>query len=331
MQWHLYPRFGIVGHFPLHVDIELSTNCNMSCPMCYRRTQKFTDRVKPQLMEEDVFKKIIDEAVVNRLFSIRLSLRGEPLLHPKIFDFIEEAKSRGIPEVSMLSNGLALDNDRFKKLIELGFDWLTLSVDGLDSTYESIRKPAKFEELLKKIKSFSELKKQHRSRKPVLRIQSVWPAIKNDPRRFYETFSPYVDSITSNPMIDFLQQDSDVEYDRDYVCPYLYQRVVIAADGKVLLCSFDDYEYHIIGDVKKETIYNIWHGKPMSEARAWFKEKTKKWWENEPCKHCCYPRKKERAGQANMGKRNIEVQKYVNRKDEIDYDNEHAKKESISV
>lgn len=322
IQWYMNPLLKIVPYFPLHVDIEISTNCNMQCPMCYRRTKKFASSIKPQFMEKKTFEKIIYECARNKLFSIRLSLRGEPFIHPDIFEFIEIAKKSGIMEVSSLTNGLALTPEKFEKLVQLKFDWLTISFDGIGSTYESIRKPAIFKEAYEKIQKYHQIKKSYNSTKPVIRIQTVWPAIRENPEGFYRMFSPYADSITSNPLIDFLQEDNDIEYNEDFICPYLYQRLVIGADGRVLLCTCDEYGDYIVGDAKKESIYKIWHGSKLSEARNWFLKRTKKWWEYAPCQYCFYPRKKEKVGFTHIEGRTVDVEKYVNRSDEISIRND---------
>jgi len=316
-QWNHYPKLGIISRFPAHVDIEISTHCNMSCPMCYRKTDRFKKRVNSQFMEKKLFKKIIEECSKNGLFSIRLSLRGEAFMHPDVFDFIELAKGSGIKEISSLTNGLALTPEKFEKLVKLKFDWLTISFDGLGPTYESIRQPAKFKESLEKIKAYYRIKRRFNSKKPAIRIQTLWPAIKDNPQEFCETFSPYVDSIVSNPLIDYLQKDRDIEYDENFVCSDLYQRLVIGADGLVLLCSCDECGDYILDDVKKESIRKIWHGEKINEARKWFRERKKRWWEELPCKYCCYPRKKEKIEGAEIEGRKVDVLRYVNRVDDI--------------
>ena len=45
IRWHLFPRLHHVSKFPSHVDIELSSLCNLSCPMCYTTTDKFKTKV----------------------------------------------------------------------------------------------------------------------------------------------------------------------------------------------------------------------------------------------------------------------------------------------
>ena len=316
-QWYWNPPLGIVSRFPPHLDIEVSTYCNMVCPMCPRRIERFKRRVKQQFMEKDVFEKIIEESARKKLFSARLSLRGEPFMHPQIFEYIELAKKSGIKELSLLTNGLLLTPEKFEKLIELKFDWLTISFDGLGDIYESIRKPAKFKESLEKIKAYSEIKKRLKTSKPAIRIQTVWPAIKENPGEFYKAFSPYADSITSNPLIDFSCDDRRIEYDKEFKCPYLYQRLVIGVDGRVLLCCCDDYGDYIIGNVGHESISDIWHGEKINEARQWFNKRSIEWWGSLPCKYCFYPRKKERAKDAIIAGRRVNIERYANQTDDL--------------
>ena len=53
---------------------------------------------------------------------------GEPLLHPQIFDFIRQAKSRNIT-VSLSTNITLLDEEKGVRLMESGLDYLVLPVE----------------------------------------------------------------------------------------------------------------------------------------------------------------------------------------------------------
>ena len=44
-KWHFYPRLHHVSKFPSHIDIELSSLCNLSCPMCYTTTDEFKQKI----------------------------------------------------------------------------------------------------------------------------------------------------------------------------------------------------------------------------------------------------------------------------------------------
>ena len=309
-KWHFYPRLRYVSKFPDHVDVELSSTCDMKCPMCYTTTDTYKDSVTRKLMSPELFKKIIDECARYGVYSIRLSLRGEPFLHKGIAELTRYAKEKGIREVATLTNGLRLNPELFIEMMKAGLDWLTISFDGMGATYDRIRAPAKFVEAVEKIKTYSRIKKQYRSVKPAIKIQAVWPAIKDCAQEFYDLFEPYVDHIASNPLIDYLHTSHEIEYEKNFVCPVLYQRLVIGSDGKVLLCSNDEFGRYLLGDANKESLYDIWQGPKMKRARE-LHLKHVGHQELAPCKDCYLPRKT-RPVKEKMGEREITVDKYTN-------------------
>jgi len=316
IRWHLFPKTHYVAKFPSHVDIELSSLCNLNCPMCYTITDDFKSKVNQKVMDFGLFKKIIDECSKYNLFSIRLSLRGEAFINKDIFDMIKYAKEKGIKEVSTLTHGGFLNEEKFEKLIELDLDWLSISFDGIEETYNKIRHPLKFEDALKKIQNYQKIKKEHGVVKPVIKVQTVWPAISNDPDRYFSIFEPITDQVAANPLIDYLSKDTDIEYEENFTCPQLFQRFVIGADGNVMLCAFDEMEAHKIGNVNNENIFDIWHGKKMNDARKIHinhlgTEKI------EICKHCPLTRKREYESTKLLGGKLLKINKYVGREQVI--------------
>lgn len=315
--WSNYPNDMFVSKYPLEVDMELSTVCNLKCPMCSRRTEEYETNVEHKFMEFDLFKKVIDE-VAGEVTAIRLSLTGESTLHPDFVACIKYAKDKGIREVSFLTHGGLLTEEYFEKVMLAGADWITLSIDGLDDVYESIRKPLKFADMFETVKMIKQLKQKHNTDKPVIKIQAVWPSIRNNPEEFYNKFVEHVDLIVFNPLIDLLGNDDEslISYEEDFMCPQHYQRIIVASNGDVLMCTADDLHTVVLGNAYKETIYSIWHGEKLSFIRALHKEKSgfKK---IEVCKKCYRPRKIGGMEKANVNGREITIKNYENRAQKI--------------
>lgn len=315
LQWHFYPRLHHVSKFPPHVDVELASLCDLNCPMCYTTTEEFKKSVNRGLMDFDLFKKIIDEGAKYNLYSIRLSLRGEAFLHPKILEMVKYAKDKGIKEVSTLTHGGRIDEETFEKLVDLGLDWISISFDGVGETYEKIRFPLKYQDMINKIKRFKEIKKEKGSVKPVIKVQTVWPAISKNPEEFYNTFNPITDQIASNPLIDYLHNDTEILFEDNFTCPQLWERVCVGADGKVMLCGNDEMVSNQIGDANEESIYDIWHGEKLQKAREiHIKHMGVK--ELEPCKHCYLPRKTQKMT-VELENRLLKIDNYVNREQTV--------------
>lgn len=305
-----------IRDYPLLVDLELASRCNLACPMCPTTTDEFVEkRINPYkrgLMDFTLIKKIIDE-VAGNIYSLRLSWIGEPTLHPRLVDAIKYAKGRGIKEVSFLTNGTKLNLDYFKKLAEAGVDLITVSVDGMGETYNQIRKPLKFDQTLQKLQAIRAYLDDNKLEKPLIKIQGIWPAIRENPELFYNTFAPLVDMIAFNPLIDYLHKDTDIIYEDNFACPQHYQRVVIGANGKASMCSSDDYMDVDIGDANTQSIHQIWHGEQFNKVRQIHATKDG-FLQLKPCKQCFYPRKMEVTESVVINDRTVHIENYINRK-----------------
>lgn len=316
--WTELPAGRIVRDYPLLVDLELASRCNLKCPMCPTVTEEFIEkRVKPfkrGALDYDLALRIIDE-VAPHVYALRLSWVGEPTLHARLIDILRYAKQKGIREVSFLTNGTRLKLDYFRKLVEAGADWITISIDGMGETYNEIRKPLKFDETLQKIRDMKAYKDARGLEKPVVKIQGVWPAVRENPEVFYNTFAPIVDFIAYNPLIDYLHKDTDIVYEDGFVCPQHYQRLVISSNGNAAMCSNDDNVEVVVGDANRQTIHEIWHGEPLERIRRVHAAGEFK--SIPSCARCYYPRKAVANESAVINGRVIHVENYINRKQTV--------------
>lgn len=313
--WSEYPKKQYISEYPLLVDLELSSICNLKCPMCYTITDEFKHKVNTGLMDFNLFKKIIDE-IGGKVPAIRLSLRGEPTLNPHFIDCIVYAKEKGIKEVSTLTNASTLNEKFIYDMIQAGIDWITISIDGIGETYEKIRYPLKFEDTLRKIKNIQKIKKEIGKRRPVIKVQSIWPAIRDNPEEFYNTFAPYTDLVAFNPLIDYLGKDEDIVYDEEFSCPQIYQRLVISSDGKVMMCSNDEENAHIIGNANHDSIHEIWNGETLNKIRK-IQKQCEGFRQIELCRKCYLPRKMDDGEKTCVTNRVIIIRSYVNRRQNI--------------
>jgi sulfatase maturation enzyme AslB (radical SAM superfamily) len=313
--WSEYPKRRFVADYPLLVDLEISSICNLKCPMCYTITDEFKKKVKTGLIKPELFFKIIDE-IGGNVPALRLSLRGEPLLHKEIIRFVSYAKKKGIKEISFLTNLGKIDRVTFTELMQAGVDWITVSIDGVDEVYESIRKPLKFKETFEKIRYIREIKNTFNRHKPVIKVQAIWPSIRNNPEEYYNRLASEVDLIAFNPLIDYLGKDTDIVYLDQFSCPQHYQRLVIGADGLAMMCSNDEENSVVVGDAHVKSIYDIWHGDALNGMRA-LHSKPQGFLEIPVCKKCYLPRATEASEKARVNGREIIIENYINRNQRI--------------
>ena len=77
---------------PLCLDIETAAICDLACPFCFREYMATPDKI----IDEKLCFDLIDQAADLKVPSMKFNWRGEPLLNPKLPEFIKYAKKRGI-------------------------------------------------------------------------------------------------------------------------------------------------------------------------------------------------------------------------------------------
>ncbi|WP_035289874.1 radical SAM/SPASM domain-containing protein [Clostridium sp. KNHs214] len=279
-----------VTEYPLEVGLELSSVCNLKCPFCYTITEGFQKKVSKKFMETKLAKKIIDE-IGGKVVTLRLSFRGETTLNPDLIEIIKYAKQKNIKEISFLTNGSKLEPDYFEQLLLAGVDWIIISFDGLYEEYDKNRYPLKFNDMIHKLTKMKEIKEKYNSEKPVIKVQTIWPAIEKNPFEYYEKLAPLTDMVSYLPLIKWnvgLMPES--YYIDNFSCPMLYQRLFITSDGQALPCCANAEGQCVVGDAYSESIYDIWHGKKLNTIRELHVE-NEGFKKIEACRKCFIPRK----------------------------------------
>lgn len=262
-RWNENPKNFIVEHFPIHVDLESTSACNLRCVMCF---QSFNPPPKGY-MEMNLFKKIIDEGTKKGLSSIKLQYRGEPLLHSQLPDMVKYAKEKGVIEVMFNTNGQLLTEEKAKAFIEANLDKIIFSIDGYTpDVYEKIRIGGKFETVLENVKRLKELRDAVGKRKPYIRIQMVdLPG--TDIKEYTKFWSRYADYVAIEDFNDYHKNFIRNPPKSDFCCAQLWQRTMIRYDGNVTACCGDLYEEYPLGNAYESTIEELWTGKKMDAIR----------------------------------------------------------------
>ena len=88
---------------PAEAHVELTNECNLNCPICYRRSWSSGQG----FMSLDLFEKLLGELKGLGTRSIWFDGFGEPTFHPEFTRFVEEAAEDF--EVNLVTNGTLMD------------------------------------------------------------------------------------------------------------------------------------------------------------------------------------------------------------------------------
>jgi len=137
------------------LQVESAIACNLKCVMCpWREITKNAEN--RGLMPPEVWNAIRPH--LSEIKSIDFTGGGEPLLQPKLPEWIAEAKAAGC-ETGFLSNGLLLKKEKLQQILKAGVDWICVSIDGADARmYEKIRIGSNFERVCENVANIAEMR-----------------------------------------------------------------------------------------------------------------------------------------------------------------------------
>lgn len=261
--------------FPKRVTIELTNRCNVSCTFCHRCEFK----MKIGDMSVELYKKIIDEMAEHIPVAMVPFFRGESLLHPKFIEFVKYAKEKGIGPIQYTSNGLALTKELAKKIIEAEVDFVSFSLDTLDvDLYKQSRLAGNLHKSMDNVIFFAELcnkYKENGKKVPEIQVSSVDIDLYREGQRdFIDFWRKYVDIVRiyeehdNNGRFRNKEASQKLEYIIERKpCKKIYTDMVICWDGSISLCCYDWNELHDFGNLKKDSIVEIWNGNAYKKLR----------------------------------------------------------------
>lgn len=262
--WFQYPKNFTVKQFPLQLDIETNTICNIRCVKCFHSTRF----IEPQRMPMELIKKLIREGSYKGLESIKLQYRGEPLLYRGIGEVIRYAKQYGIKEVMFNTNATLLTREMIDEIVVCGLDKIICSIDSyVKETYEKLHRGAKFDVVVNNLLKLQTYKGLSKRLRPILRVQKVMQRGNEfeDNEIYIKFWSIIAEQVAVEEFIDYNDNLERSMIMKDWACPQLWQRLFVWSDGTVHpCCCLESME---VGDIHKHTIELIWRSGLISELR----------------------------------------------------------------
>lgn len=157
---------------PTFLQVEPVGQCNLSCVMCpvHQRTDRPIDG-KPAFMPFERYAALL--AQFPELEELHLQGLGEPMMHPRFFDMVETAASKGI-KVGCTSNCTLLSEARAERCVTSGLQALHVSIDGAAArTYERIRRGARFDRVMANVLKIQRARRRLQSRAPEIILTVV--------------------------------------------------------------------------------------------------------------------------------------------------------------
>ncbi len=175
----VYDReYGYKG--PFHVQIDLTNNCNNTCIACWCNSpllkgKGLSEIEKRQYLPLRLVKELLDEISRMGATEVYYSGGGEPFMHPQIMEVLKYTKEKRLA-CHVNTNFTLLDRNKLDCLIDLGVDFLTVSIwAGTPKTFCKVH-PGRTEQDFYRIKEnliYLNKKKKEECNKPLIKIYEV--------------------------------------------------------------------------------------------------------------------------------------------------------------
>jgi MoaA/NifB/PqqE/SkfB family radical SAM enzyme len=260
--------------FPKFFLIETINTCNARCIMCGIDFDKKAKAV----MKDAMFDKIVGEIGrhAGHVEKVMLYLDSEPLLDKKLPARVAKMKAAGVRKVNIATNASLLDERRSRALIEAGLDEIYITIDSMKKdVYERIRVRLDFDEVHDNTLTF--IRERDRLNPGVLiRLQMILQELNKDEgpafRRYWLDRLRPSDQVVVQKVHNWanavdVMRFGDEDSVNNYPCIALWGTFVVHVHGEAALCCMDTESKHLLGDLRFQSIEEVWTGDNMRRYR----------------------------------------------------------------
>ena len=268
--------------------IDITNRCNAKCVWCPN-----PDLTNVGAMDMDVYRKIIDD-YGSRGGVLTFGTFGEPLMDKHMKKRIEYLKCYPkIHKIEILTNGFFLNENIVPTIIENGVG-VDISLDELDKqTFEDVKKMS-FDIVRDNIVNFLKANSEAKTPVPVnIRIKTMKTVEETLEQELFKVITSYDCSVVLNSIDDNIISNWAGKLDKESFikeyeistnnktqfthkrfnqtniapCAQLWKWMVVYWDGSVVLCCADMFSQAIVGDLKSNSIAEVWNGSQMKGHR----------------------------------------------------------------
>ena len=287
-RYEIFPQRLKLDDFPPCLQIEPASICNYRCLFCYQVDEGFTKKSNGMMgmMTLDLFKQIIDQAE-GRCEAVTLASRGEPLICPDIEPMLRYAGGKFLG-LKLNTNAWFLDERLSHAILEAEVNMVVFSADSAsEPSYSKLRVNGQLDRVYNNIKRFREIQERHYPQSRVLTRGAGVKFSGADELQLMENFwGKLVDQVAFvkyNPWENsYGQPVNDVKE----ACSDLWRRMFVWWDGKINPCDVDYKSYLCIGNIKSDTLSNLWKSSKYMSLREDHLAKNRLGCE--PCSRCTF-------------------------------------------
>lgn len=224
-------------------EISLSGLCNRQCPFCPRADHSVYPNTK-EYIEQTLHAKMMRElGELDYTGLIVYSGYSEPLLHRGIVEIVKEARTLcPKAKIEVYTNGDSLKVGMIRKLIGAGLNTILVSLyDGPEQ-----------------IEKFTTMRREAGVTDQQMILRERYLLEKGEGMHLSNRAGT----------IDFKQMHVEpLKQSLKRQCFLPFYMMMVDHTGEVFLCSHDWIKKFVVGDLRKQTVLEVWNSKKMKAAR----------------------------------------------------------------
>ena len=259
--------------FPSQVIVDVTEVCNLACTHCPHPEFKNTPYYEARYLQPELNAKMVDEVRDHgpgNTQYIRYTSEGEPLIHPKGYDMIEDAVLRSGVYVTLTTNGTIMNEKRTQRLLDAGINMIDISIDAfLPETYAKIRVNGNLQITRKNVQHLIDWVRESKSETKVVVSFVEQPENINEVGDFKAFWEDYgADAVVVRrlhsasgavvPVAELMREQNKSIERRP--CVYPWERVVLNPRGFLSFCPADWTHGSTIIDYRSTSIHETWNG-----------------------------------------------------------------------
>lgn len=257
--------------FPRRILFEMTSRCNYLCRMCPQQALK-----RPRIdIPGKLYRRVIDEIDSYGVEGLWLYHLGESLLHPEFSDNLRHISTKkNLGAIWMSTNGQYFSEDKIRTVLESNLSYINFSLHAVtEATYQTVTPEGNFSLVQNNLHKFFEIKgTRNLPRKPYLHCQMIeQETTKHEVDDFIRMHYSRAEIVSIN-MLEYAQMPNNAfgVQQRERVPLASCLRVsrndcFIFSNGDVTLCDAAYNGELNLGNIKNETLYQIWNGKKRKE------------------------------------------------------------------
>ncbi len=259
----------VVPAYPQKIQVEVTNYCNFRCKMC---PSLVMEREKGTI-DDGLYNRIIEE-IAEKTDIILYHIMGEPFLVKALPRYIEQAANQGL-NTAVVTNGSLLTETVIDRVLEADLDYICISIDGgKKETYESIRKGADYIGLCNNIEYLAKRRTRAGSHLLIGIQMTVMYENQDEFSDLKERWEGIVDFIRSKTYFKWAKKPNELGDDNtdNRRCDRLWFYTAVGWNGEMGMCCLDYELDKMLGNVRDESLFNLWNSLAMQRLRDMHQE-----------------------------------------------------------